>query len=160
MENSTLILISCIGFVLLLFALFYYFNKKLIYQLTSIESVQNQIFEQHKIIERHDMLLKQLFGNFNQPIIPPLSSPIKRESCAPQESAAAPRVNPMLHVAPMVSSLLGAFSSIKEEDEMPINEQEINEELKKELDELKTPEIKEGRVDEQVEAKEIQVESS
>jgi len=153
MENSTLIIISCIGLVLLILALFYYFNKKMIYQLTALESLQNQIFEQHKMIERHDLLLKQLFGNFTNPMTtPPMGPPAVPKQEEP------PRINPILQVAPMVSSLLGALNSIKEEDEEPIiDEEEINNELKKELEELKVPEIREGRVDE---ARDMKVDSS
>jgi uncharacterized coiled-coil protein SlyX len=181
MENTTLMIIQCVGFILLILAVFYYFNKKMLYQLNAIESLQNQVLEQQKFIERHDNILRQIYGSMPNtyqpshpptvpstispshhptvPSIPPTISPSHSQTVSQQQTMrnniSPPLANPLLNMAPMVNTLLGALNTFQsvnneEEDKPIINEKELNDELKNELEELKkaTPDIHEGRVDE------------
>lgn len=161
MEQSTLLIIQCVGIALIIFALFYYFNKKMGYMNMAIESLQTQVLEQNRIIDKHEHLLRQLFGidhkSFEQK---PVNYDVSRK---PQNSLHqnsphqnSPHQNPIEKLAPMVSGLFGVINSMQSvgnpEPTSPnvpdISEKQINEELKNELDELKpVTDIKEGRVD-------------
>jgi len=181
MEQSTLIIIQCAVFAVLLLAMFYYFNRKMMYQLSAIESLQNQILMQQKTIEVHERLFRQILGSSSSSFFPeqhaaytsspPMAPPPPRHQACPitppaQTSSQAPPStpqNPLFQMAPMMSGLLGVLGSMgnvaggfdEPEDSAPpspIDTSDIDEELKKELDELNhsasvVKEIKEGRID-------------
>lgn len=177
MQQSTILIIQCITILLVIFGLYYYFNKKISYQLSAIESLQNQILEQQKYIDNHEKLLRQIFGpavdiprnqfthqrtvqtpqSFNQ-------EPQRLQQSQQQQPQQPPQqnlMNPLLNIAPMVTGLMGVLNTIStpnpqdilnNEDEINkfnLDESEIKKELSKELDELKDPSdnIKEGRID-------------
>lgn len=180
MEQSTLFIIQCAVFVVLLLALVYYFNRKMMYQLSAIESLQNQILMQQKSIETHERLFRQILGssssffpehNAAYPSSPTMAPPPRHQACpitppvqaSPQAPPTTPQ-NPLFQMAPMMSGLLGVLGSMgnvaggfdEPEDSPlsspPIDTAEIDEELKKELEELNhsasiVKEIKEGRID-------------
>ena len=179
MEQSTLIIIQCAVFAVLLLAMFYYFNRKMMYQLSAIESLQNQILMQQKSIETHERLFRQILGSSSSffpehhaayPSSPPMAPPPRHQACpitppaqvSPQAPPSTPQ-NPLFQMAPMMSGLLGVLGSMgnvaggfdEPEDSppvSPIDTSEIDEELKKELEELNNSasavkEIKEGRID-------------
>ena len=175
MEQSTLFIIQCAVFVVLLLALVYYFNRKMMYQLSAIESLQNQILMQQKSIETHERLFRQILGSSSSffpehHASPPMAPPPRHQACpitppaqvSPQAPPSTPQ-NPLFQMAPMMSGLLGVLGSMgnvaggfdEPEDSLPaspIDTSEIDEELKKELEELNhsasvVKEIKEGRID-------------
>jgi hypothetical protein len=208
METSTLLVIQCVAFVIILLAVYYYFNKKLKYHMIAIESLQHQILEQQRVLERHDKLFRHLMGPSVYASIPETPpTPVvtannnirsmssfgnnSGQNCtggvcflSPQQSTAPspppPSTpmpnNPLMSMGPMVSGLLGVLNSMsgapsagghgmmmsggsrsleEEEDESPdIDEDILDQELTKELNELRESEdkkihlIKEGRLDE------------
>lgn len=163
MEQSTMLIIICVSITLVLFSSFYYANKKFMTMQASIESLQNQILDQQKIIERQEKLLKQVFRgtqpeSFGPPLMqtPPPFVPNQNLQPSPQ--------NPLLSMSPMMDGLMGMLNSLpistphecvnhnKEQEVM--REEDINKEIKKELEELNVPkkeEIKEGRIEKQEE---------
>jgi hypothetical protein len=192
MQQSTLFIIQCIAFAILVFAVFYYFNKKTQYLMLAIESLQSQILSQQSVLEGHDKLFRHLLG-------PSLYSSIPEVPSIPVQPVIAPRMisrpvsmptmsntvlqqqqpqsveytqpeselsNPIMDMAPMMSNILGVISSMTSGASNntvsdspapipPFDENEINEELSKELAELEDkpiPNIKEGRIDSQEES--------
>ena len=176
MQQSSLFIIQCIAFAVLIFAVFYYFNKKTQYLMSAIESLQNQILDQQKILEGHDKMFRHLLG----PGIPEISTapvrpipmrpvvtrpnvPIRTMSPPPVEPAPQPS-SPIMDMAPMMSNILGVIGSMTggnlggsmPQMEIPeplskFDENEINMELSKELAELELAKkedlIKEGRIE-------------
>jgi hypothetical protein len=214
METSTLLVIQCVAFVIILLAVYYYFNRKLQYHMMAIESLQHQILEQQRVLERHDKLFRHLVGPSVYASIPETTTPPtpvvtannnirgipsfggssggnRGQNCtggvcflSPQQAPQSPPppptppmpTNPLMSMGPMVSGLLGVLNSMsgapsaggmmmngsrsgpvieEEEDDSPdIDEDVLDQELRKELDELRESEdkkihsIKEGRLDE------------
>jgi len=139
MQQSTLFIIQCIAFAILVFAVFYYFNKKTQYLMLAIESLQSQILSQQSVLEGHDKLFRHLLG-------PSLYSSIPEVPSIPVQPVTAPRMisrpvsmpsmptvqaqqqmqpqqveynqvetelsNPIMDMAPMMSNILGVISSM------------------------------------------------
>jgi len=138
--------------------------------MSAIESLQNQILDQQKILEGHDKMFRHLLG----PGIPEISTtPVRHipmrpvttrpHSPPPVESAPQPS-SPIMDMAPMMSNILGVIGSMTggnlggsiPQMEIPeplskFDENEINMELSKELAELELAKkedlIKEGRIE-------------
>jgi hypothetical protein len=170
MQQSSLFIIKCIAFAVLIFAVFYYFNKKTQYLMSAIESLQNQILDQQKILEGHDKMFRHLLGPgipeiSNTPVRPIPMRPVvtRPHSPPPVESAPQPS-SPIMDMAPMMSNILGVIGSMTggnlggsmPQMEIPeplskFDENEINMELSKELAELELAKkedlIKEGRIE-------------
>lgn len=164
MQQSTIFLIQCLVFIIIIIALYYHFNKKLCYQLSAIESLQNQILEQQRYIENHDKLLRSgrsinngginNIENLDFPIhsnLPPLNSMNHLNSVRPihnfpqhvpgiirnqQDIPTNPPnlVNPLLNIAPMMSGLMGVLSNIQPPHNTTISGDDTDEEIDK-LDE-------------------------
>jgi hypothetical protein len=209
METSTLFVIQCVAFVIILLAVYYYFNRKLQYHMMAIESLQHQILEQQRVLERHDKLFRHLVGPSVYASVPETPTPVVTannhirnvpsfgsssgggggQNCSggvcflpsSQQQAVAPPPlpsppapmpnNPLMSMGPMVSGRLGVLNSMsssvgpsmgsrspiqeEEEEESPdIDEEILDQELTKELNELRESEekitqIKEGRLDEE-----------
>ena len=172
MQQSSLFIIQCIAFAVLIFAVFYYFNKKTQYLMSAIESLQNQILDQQKILEGHDKLFRHLLGPglpeiSTVPVRPIPMRPVttRPHSPPPVESAPQPS-SPIMDMAPMMSNILGVIGTMTGGNlggSMPqmdipeplskFDENEINMELSKELAELELAKkedlIKEGRIETQ-----------
>jgi hypothetical protein len=170
MQQSSLFIIQCIAFAVLIFAVFYYFNKKTQYLMSAIESLQNQILDQQKILEGHDKMFRHLLGAgipeiSTTPVRPIPMRPVvtRPHSPPPVESAPQPS-SPIMDMAPMMSNILGVIGSMTggnlggsmPQMEIPeplskFDENEINMELSKELAELELAKkedlIKEGRIE-------------
>ena len=138
MQQSTLFIIQCIAFAILVFAVFYYFNKKTQYLMLAIESLQSQILSQQSVLEGHDKLFRHLLGPSLyssipevpsipvQPVAPPrmISRPVSMPSMStvqPQQqmqqqveyNQSEPELsNPIMDMAPMMSNILGVISSM------------------------------------------------
>jgi hypothetical protein len=166
MQQSSLFIIQCIAFAILIFAVFYYFNKKTQYLMMSMESLQGQILEQQRILEGHDKLFRHLLGpslySSIPEIIPQQSShtpqpnrpqPVHIPPPAPQPQSSHPQQpdlsNPIMNMAPMMNGILGVIGAMTTNNVgsnsfnvdppsiLPeIDENELKKELSKELAEL------------------------
>lgn len=141
MQQSTLFIIQCIAFAILVFAVFYYFNKKTQYLMLAIESLQGQILSQQSVLEGHDKLFRHLLGPSLYSSIPevpsipvqpvtaprmvsrPVSMPCMSSAVPPPQSQPQPQPveytqstpdmsNPIMDMAPMMSNILGVISSM------------------------------------------------
>lgn len=138
METSTLFVIQCIVLVIILLSVYYYFNRKLQYHMMAIESLQHQILEQQRVLEKHDKLFRHLVGPSvysSVPDTPPIpvvtsnNNTIRNvpsfgasggsPNCSggmcfmPQQSQQSPMANnPLMSMGPMVSGILGVLNSM------------------------------------------------
>ena len=161
MQQSSLFIIQCIAFAILIFAVFYYFNKKTQYLMMAMESLQGQILEQQRILEGHDKLFRHLLGPSLYSSIPdiiPQQSSHTPQPNRPQQSShhiqpPTPQPqsshhqqpdlsNPIMNMAPMMNGILGVIGAMSGtnvgstsfNEEPPSILPEIDEnELKKEL---------------------------
>lgn len=168
MEQSTLLIIFCVSITIVVFSTFYYFNKKFLTIQMTIESLQNQILDQQRVIERQEKLIRQVFRD--SPLLPEISLPNRNIQSTLQMShpinhptgpAPSPIHNPLLSMGPMMDGLMGMlqtlpvnaplnFATQDSEKKETISEETIDKEISKELEELKVPvknDIKEGRID-------------
>jgi len=134
------------------------------YQLSAIESLQNQILEQQRYIENHEKLLRtgrsrnmdglNNIENLEFPIhsnLPPLNPMNNLNSPRPlqhfpqhvpgiirnqQDIPTSPPnlVNPLLNIAPMMSGLMGVLSNIQPNHQPEVIDEETDDEMDK-LDE-------------------------
>lgn len=135
MQQSSLFIIQCIAFAILIFAVFYYFNKKTQYLMMAMESLQGQILEQQRILEGHDKLFRHLLGPSLYSSIPEI---IPQQSLhTPQQSSHRPQQsshhiqpptpqpqsqsshhqqpdlsNPIMNMAPMMNGILGVIGAM------------------------------------------------
>jgi predicted Holliday junction resolvase-like endonuclease len=168
MQQSTLVLFQFVGIAIFVILIFYYLYKKLQYMNLSIESLQNQILDQQKVLENQDRVFRQIFHEGGP--IQPERIPVEQRRINPvmnvnrHTNPSVPQgpqrtienvLNPILSMAPMMDGLMGVLQSIpavqssstEEKRSDMIDENEINKELSKELEELKLKPIKEGRLD-------------
>jgi len=166
MQQSSLFIIQCIAFAILIFAVFYYFNKKTQYLMMAMESLQGQILEQQRILEGHDKLFRHLLGPSLYSSIPEIipqphapqpqavrPQPVHIQPPAPQPQS--PQLqqpdlsNPIMNMAPMMNGILGVIGAMTTNNVgspsynvdppsiLPeIDENELKKELSKELAEL------------------------